>query len=157
MLYCIDESNLLRPRWLEGGMAIDRMAALRSLYYRLRSATVSSAAFSLLVRAILAHNDAQLRHFCVALIYNVLEPDYLSSSCGSCGPGHVDISIKLLLAGDDTTTNFYGTLIPYFDPVRIVIDRLPVGFKKMAVNALLKFNNWLPEKSKYLFFVVVGT
>jgi hypothetical protein len=153
---CTDDSNLLQPRWLEGGMAIGRMAALQLLYNRLRSATVSSVAFSLLIRTILAHSDAQLRHFCVALIYNVLEPDYLRSSYGCCSPGHVDISIKLLLTCDDTTTDFYGTLIPYFDPIQLAIDHLPAGLKKMAANALLKICSWLPEKIKYLFFVVLG-
>ena len=152
-----DESNLLKPRWLDGGIDIDRMAALRSLYARLRATTACHTAFSLLVRTVLAQTDRQLRHFCLALLYNVLEPGYLADSChnnnNSC---NVDISIKQLLTCDDTTTDFYGTLNPYFDPVRWLIDRLPVGLKTIVFETYRRINSWLPERFKYLFYVVTG-
>lgn len=137
-------------------MAVGRMATLRSLYGRLRATTTTQLAFSLLVRAILVQPDRRLRHYCLALVYYVLEPGYLASKGTHTTTWDVDMSIKLLLTADETTSEFYGTLYPYFDPVAWVMNRLPGRMKNLAGKLQLWISDDLPEMLKFLVIVIVG-
>jgi len=137
---------------------MDCMVALQSLYGRLRASTGTHAAFSLLVRIILAQADKALRHYCAALIYNVLEPGYLSRSNDDCSSPtrEVDISIKMLLEADDLTPDFYGTVFPYFQPLPWVVERLPVGIKTKAMRIYVSINGRVPEILTYVVIVIIG-
>jgi hypothetical protein len=116
-------------------------------------------AFSLLVRIILSQQNKALRHYCIALIYNILEPTYISNKhynkCNS-PTKDVDISIKMLLAADNTSPDFYGEMFPYFEPISWVIDNLPVGVRTKGVRLYVWVNEHIPEILKYLITIILG-
>ena len=126
------------------------MSELRRCYKELRSST-NRHAFSLLIAYIHRRCDFKMTHFCVALIYNVLEKEYIQVNDASVQ--NVDISVKKLLSARDAS-QFYGSLFPYFDPVRFIKRLVPSGgLTHQAVALYRSLVERVPELIKYLVLV----
>ena len=127
-----------------------RMAELRELYSKVR---VNQNAFSVMIAYIQGHCDFQYRHYCLTLIYNVLEKEYIFSEGFT---ENVDISIKYLLSSRDSTL-FYGAVFPYFDPLRFLRKIFPSGGLTLRFLYLVHFvTTRTPELVKYLLIVTIS-
>ena len=154
------DSNPLSPYWTEGKFDIEKMPQLRILYSKIRKSPVQCASPFLvyyiqnIVKDEVDDIDDEgeaLSHYCHALIYNVLEREYLESTTGF--NKDVDISIKQCLTTRHSP-DFYGQVFPYFQPLVMLRKLIPSnGTIKTIKLKLSAWSNAIPESAKYIGIV----
>ena len=159
-----DDSSLLSPYWHEGGFTVKKLSQLRMLYKEIRD---SSVEFSLrflvfFIQRIIKEEEEDiiileaeaLSHYCHALIYNVLEREYLEE-CSRFNK-NVDISIKESLSTRHSG-DFYGQVFPYFDPVRTLKKIIQCSRTLQALKVkICACSGAIPEIVKYVFIVSIS-
>ena len=156
-----DDSSMLSPFWHEGGFNVEKISQIRTLYKEIRNSPVNYSLRFLVffIQNIIRDDDEKfklieaeaLSHYCHALIYNVLEREYLDG-CISFNKD-VDISIK-----ESLTTrhcgDFYGQVFPYFEPLRTLKTIIPSsGTLKALKLKTSSCSDAIPELLKYTFIV----
>ena len=140
---------------------MEKLPQLRILYKEIRNSPVK-VSFRFLVyfiQNIIRKEEEKIRileaealsHYCHALIYNVLEREYLEGSTSF--NKNVDISIK-----DSLTTrhsgDFYGQVFPYFEPLRSLKKIIPSRGTLRALRIkIAACSEATPEILKYAIIV----
>ena len=84
----------------------------------------------------------------------MLEPRFLRDNPSFTA--NVDISFKAMLSSPDAPY-FYGSVYPYFDPVKYIGKRLPSrGLGKRIARLGRRISNRIPEAAKYFASLVLG-
>ena len=124
-----------------------RLEELQKNYDNIRRSNIKYS-FSLVVAFIHSRCSFQLTHYITQLLYS-LERNHITQFQEFSD--NIDISIKHLLTDRDSS-RFYGTLYPYFDPVRIVKQFSSGTFTRIVS----KCSKLVPEGLKYLIWVVIS-